>query len=192
MNSKSRFAQLCLLTLGLALAAAPASADTTYVYTGNDYTSAYGLFTTSMNLTGSFTVASPLIGGLSDVDISSEIISWEFNDGVDTYGSTDPFSGLTTAQVSTGPTGAIDGWDFAVGSLFFVLYADAQSDSASGDSANDGAFIFPLGEASNSDPGTWVEVAATPEPPSGLYLATGLLVLGTLVIGKRRLRPQLA
>ena len=112
MISNSRFAPLFLLALGLALGAVPASADTAYNYTGSDYTIAGAPYTTSMDMTWTFSVASPLSDNLNDSDISSEITSWQFTDGVGTYDSSDAI--LNTAEISTGSTGAIDGWDFSV------------------------------------------------------------------------------
>lgn len=192
MIAKSR--TFSLLTLGLALATVSASASTLYDYTGNNYTSADGAtYTTSMNLTGSFTIGAPLGDNLSNVDISSDILSWQFNDGLLTWSSAS--SSLTTAVVSTDSSGTIDDWDFLASLVFPPYYVALGSEGPSGTSPGDGVIAYyegyyPEFYGSNASPGVWSEASPVPEPPIVSELALGLFVLASLaIVGKSRRRP---
>lgn len=93
------------LLVGIILAAfANVAAATTYTYTGTNYLTVSGGYTTSMQITGSFTTASPLAANLSNARIGPSglnlVTSWSFNDGVQTltnansellYGNLDAF-----------------------------------------------------------------------------------------------------
>jgi hypothetical protein len=195
MRTKFRVALFFLPVLALAVAALPACADTTYNYTGNHYTSISGVYSTSSFMSGDFTVASPLGDSLSDDNISSDLVSWELNDGYFTWNTTDAY--ISTFDISTNSTGAIDGWSIGiVGSSSFTygeVIAHVGSSSSSGDSLEDWYTYdyptYPLWVAGNSDPGDWSgPPTVTPEPASGLDLALGLLALGALAFGKRHLR----
>ena len=90
MRLTSNFLKTLFLALGFVLAAAPVYADSyTYTYTGNDYTFAQPPYTTSMNVTGSFTLANPLPANLPVGDITALTTSWQFNDGVTIWSSSD-------------------------------------------------------------------------------------------------------
>lgn len=64
-------------------------------------------YTTAMVPSGSFTTATPLAANLSNAPIGAQITSFSFNDGINTYASTNPNVRLFQATVSTSATGAI-------------------------------------------------------------------------------------
>lgn len=106
----------------LAMLVSAAASSATYVYTGPYYTSADGIYTTSMRITGAFTTVNPLPPNLSNVEIGpygqNLVTSWSFNNGVTTF--TNGNSGPTLASlmggvnggfvVSTDPAGNITGF----------------------------------------------------------------------------------
>ena len=70
-----------IVPLFLALLIAPAMhGETVYTYTGNPYTAVDGEFTTSMSLTGSFTLDGPLAENVSGVQITPT--DYSFFDGL--------------------------------------------------------------------------------------------------------------
>jgi hypothetical protein len=77
---------LCFL---LAMLASSAALSATYVYAGPPYTTVYGIYTTSMRITGSFTTANPLPPNLSNVEIGPSglnlVVGWHFDNGVTTF-----------------------------------------------------------------------------------------------------------
>lgn len=61
----------------------------TYTYTGKNFTSANGDYTTSMQVTGSITTSSPIPPNSINFDIRSIATSWSFFDGVQTISDAD-------------------------------------------------------------------------------------------------------
>jgi hypothetical protein len=93
-------------------------------------------------------------------------------------------------SVGTNAEGVIDEWVItAVGSGPLAGYT--LKSSWNGTTGEDLISDGPLAEVVN-DPGSWSEVAPTPEPATGVDLALGLLALGALSIGKRRLSSHRA
>jgi hypothetical protein len=105
----------------LATAAFSALAATTYNYTGPLYTTVSNHttcvvgtcadYSTSMRVTGSFTVNVPLAANLSGVDISTSanLLSWSFFDGVNTISSVTPNASIYPGffRVSTNASGNV-------------------------------------------------------------------------------------
>ncbi len=89
----------------------------TYTFTTPDYTSTTDFtncttgpcmnYTTSMNTSGSFTVATPLGPNLTNSNIASLVTSYSFSDGINTYSNTNPNSRLFEFLVSTDASGNI-------------------------------------------------------------------------------------
>jgi len=73
----------------LLLTAAPAAFSATYTYTGNAFTVATNSYTTSDFVFGEFTTAAPLAPNLSAQDISGQVLTWTFSDGVTTLSQAD-------------------------------------------------------------------------------------------------------
>lgn len=105
---------LTLLLSGMALVAQA----TTYYYTGQvfiqktDHTTCTigtcaDYNTTTNKVTGSFTVNAPLAANLALSDISAAVTSYSFNDGINTFTSTDPKARIHYFSLSTDGSGQI-------------------------------------------------------------------------------------
>ena len=92
---------LGLLAFMSLLGFSPASADTIYTYTGNDFTSNSGSFTDADKVTGTIDLATALGDNSGSVEISP--VSYSFSDGVQTLtNSNSSLSGyLATNAVGT-------------------------------------------------------------------------------------------
>jgi hypothetical protein len=62
-------------------------------------------YTTSMNVAGSFTTAAPLAANLVNADVRPQVTSFSFNDGINTYSSSDPNVRLLALELSTDASG---------------------------------------------------------------------------------------
>jgi hypothetical protein len=93
------------------------SAAVTYTYTGPNYSHVVPFtsctvgtcanFTTSMNVQGSFTTSVPLPANLTSQDVSAQLLSYSFTDGLDTFTNTNPNSRIWFFSVSTDGFGRI-------------------------------------------------------------------------------------
>jgi hypothetical protein len=107
---------LLLLWAVLILAASGAMAQSSYEYSGNDYTliinndpPAGATYSTSMSVRGSFTVAAELAPSMPLTDISGDILAYSFTDGAHLH--TQDNSMLFGAfKIATDATGAIIEW----------------------------------------------------------------------------------
>jgi len=108
---------LPMLCAVLALAVAPGATALTYGYSGNSYTLVVdntppsGTYTTSMNVSGSFTIAGSLAPNLALTDISGSVLSYSFNDGINTHTQANS-SFVGPFNVATDGTGQIAEWQF--------------------------------------------------------------------------------
>jgi hypothetical protein len=121
------------LLLGGLLVAGGANASATYTYTGTtydptsftNYTSCSaptcGTFTTAMRVTGTFTVSAPLPANQSLTDISAQLVSWSFNNGIGIVSSSGT-AFIDTFQVATDSSGnisdayvGVNNWQTTVG-----------------------------------------------------------------------------
>lgn len=151
------------------LSAGAVYADTSYIYTGMDFTNVSGPYTVSDFISFTMTLAAPLGDDLVNSPVTP--LSFTFSDG-------NPADDLSTASITffhvyTNASGAITQWEFDLN----------LSDGSTVDSrtaAFDGTFDEVLGvsgRASNSlDPGSW----SVPEPSSvGLMILGSVLLIGT-------------
>ena len=165
-----------LFVLGTSL---PMLADTTYTYTGSDFTFASSPFTTSESVTGSFTVASPLGDSTSLHAITPT--SYSFNAG-GLFTLTNTNSTINDFAVGTDASGNIDAFFIEVinGSIgeISLEHTSVQQEFVIDSS--------PFGEAGSSSGGTFTSPAATPETGTLGLLGTALLAGAGVV--RRRLR----
>jgi hypothetical protein len=172
-----------LALLATVLLPAPLLADTfTYTYTGNPLQGNAPGFSATDDISGSFTLASPLAAN----QLLTEIVpvSFDFSDGVNTFTSGETYSSIGFA-VGTGPSGQIDAWGILLNQSAQGLETDNLP--ASNIVEDMGSVLVQSGrnmtlfsQTNNADPGRWTEStttdpAATPEPASLLLTATGLL-----------------
>jgi len=172
-----------LALLAAILLPLPMMADTTYSYAGQNFTAAYGSYTTSDSISGWFTVASPLAddfgSSTNPYSITNEVTSFSFSDGLQTISSTNASD--DRIEVTTDASGSIVNWVlvFEVGNsqktLEYIETVNVEGDKGNIDYAydtniNNGTFAFTYSA------GTWSETSttATPEPSSIVLLLTGL------------------
>lgn len=92
-------------------------ASTTYTFAGANYTSTTNFttctngpcasFTTTMHVSGSFTLSTPLAPNLSFYSPTGQLTSFSFSNGITTFSSSDPNSRLANFLVSTDSAGNI-------------------------------------------------------------------------------------
>jgi uncharacterized repeat protein (TIGR03803 family) len=102
---------LTTANIALTLCAATAATGTTYTYQGNHFTSAQSPYTTSDYITGYFVTATALTGGLDAVEITSDVSTFWFTDGVNTLTPSNSNPSETRFVVSTDTRGNISSWD---------------------------------------------------------------------------------
>lgn len=90
-------------------AASPAWADAVYDYVGSPYTTTSGpTYTTAMQVTGRFTTAVPLPGGMAWTNVTGQVQSFSFSDGAPSPLVIDQGNATSrTFWASTGPGGEI-------------------------------------------------------------------------------------
>jgi hypothetical protein len=186
--------RLCRLaiTACLTLLSIPALADTTYTYTGNDFTDLLAPYTTSDSVTASFTVTSPLGDNYAYQEVAPS--SFSFSDGVQTLTNLNATLPPTRFDVGTDLNGNITAWNIEI--------FDSSDDYIETDSGLNGLGTFGVDTVGGftahgqlfGDPGIWTSnisdppPSATPEPSSLCLLGTGMI--GALAAIRRRFTSQ--
>jgi hypothetical protein len=181
-----------------------ARAVTVYTYTGNnfpsggieDVTPPNGAYTTSMSVTGSFTLQNPLSANLPLTDITADILSFSFSDGRHMF--TNLNAGIPFLIIGTNPLGNIDAWDVRlvsgsghfpdVGSQRWQIDSDSGSDVVQTRECivTECAVEF-IDSAIVRPGGTWsVSTAETPLPAALPLFTGGLGVIGLLAHRRKR------
>jgi hypothetical protein len=201
-------------------AAEQGRAATIYTYTGANFTSfgildstplPAGTYTTSMNVTGSFTLQDPLLQNLSNANITADILSFSFFDGRNTITKADATA--FTFFVNTDALANISAWGIfvrrddpgfsipTVGSQRRDILSNAFSDTAEMTECVELVSFGCLGHLDRGsselagiprvpNPGSW-SVSETPLPAALPLFAGGLGVIGVLA-RRRRKQKQFA
>lgn len=112
--TKGTFMKRVICSIVLCVLSISAFASTIYTYVGPNYSSASGDFTTDMNITGSFEVASPLTMQDSG-DIGTLITSYSFTNGIHISGAnTRPVGIFSITNVEINAAGNIFEWDISL------------------------------------------------------------------------------
>jgi hypothetical protein len=182
-----------LLALGLfSLTAAGARATTIYTYTGNPFTKVTGAYTTSMFVSGSFTVDSPLAANQAFSPVSPTAFS--FSDGLQTLDqSNGQFVGPLHFQVGTDASGGIASWFVSLYNLAGTSVIDTAAAFEVTDSVVKAAEVGGLssGAFNVSAPGQWT-VQTVGVPDAGSSVALLALSLAALVGAARWFEPLTA
>jgi len=166
-----------------------ARADITYTYTGNDFTTATGAYTTSDFVSGYFTLASALGDNL--VLASETPATYSFSDGVQTISSLSPPTDVTF-EISTDASGNIDAWFINLENPSPLNQISTQTSPNQEDlGSSGGSEGFNLfGTVSESQ---WVESGASTSPvpePNMSWLLFGVLTGGWAMMRPRGSKRQ--
>jgi hypothetical protein len=152
----------------------PLLADTIYTYTGNGFTTVTGLYSTSMSVSGSFTVAG---GPLScSAGCAFTPLSFNFSDGVQNITNINAQSAQFT--ITTDGSGAIFAWDILLhqvlnGGYYASIYTYSDPLTA----IDEGYICGPNGQCQNGynthKMGIW-STSPVPEPATLILLGSGL------------------
>ena len=182
---------LGLLAFMSLLGFSPASADTIYTYTGNDFTSNSGSFTDADKVTGTIDLATALGDNSGSVEISP--VSYSFSDGVQTL--TNSNSSLS-GYLATNAVGTPVMWDLLIQLPDYLGEVSSKAIGPLPEDQEDFAYVQQASYSfgSNSDPGNWTtttSVAATPLPATLPLFAGGLGFVGYLTRRKKSMASAL-
>jgi hypothetical protein len=176
-----RIALVCALVMLASVL--PASADTTYTYTGQPFVGFSGTDSCSggvgeCSISGSFTMASPLGDNFAFSEITPP--SYSFTDGVNTI--TQLNTSLVVAfEVGTNASGDINQWEIQVltdgGFLELLTYSNdifGMPIDMSGLESTTAPYPF-IATAETPALGSWGPTGSVPEPSELIMLGSGLL-----------------
>lgn len=182
--SSLRFGLLVAFASLFSFSATVNAASTTYTYTGNNFNSVKGPYTTSDSVSGSITLADALASNLAGFTTVSPT-SFSFSDGINTVTNTTANVGSLFA-FKTDALGNIFQWQVSVytGSVFTFSIATVNAPGLYG--LDDHVFVnsgnTAYGQILNN-PGTWT-VATVPEPETYAMILAGLGLMGA--VARRR------
>jgi len=194
-----------LLAVGLAQSA---RATTLYAYTGNPYTSCAGTYTCNgttpaLSLTFDTTLTGAALdnlvfGTVGGGDLTAYVTSFSFTDGTGFSLTQANAEGLYAFDVSTDASGNITSWSMSASPQDAPPYLDAvtlspgvnpyypQGHDLTLETCCDGFSYIGYGEE-YSDPGTWAQPVATPEPSTPFLLLVTGLGLGTMFLRRKQM-----
>jgi hypothetical protein len=192
-DRSNRFPTLAVISRGLIalatlfLMAMAARADALYCYTGNDFEYVNPPFTTSDSFSGCVTLTVALPTDTTPLtDYTSDMISYQFTDGVDPYfSSTNPNIISGGVEFATTFGSGITRWVFYSGGDAGLMQILNEFDDVY-DYVNYGGGGIGVG-INVEEPGEWAQ-ATVPEPSSVILLMTAIAFAG-LLLGKK-LRPR--
>lgn len=181
----------------------------TYTYTGNNFiTTANGVYTPAMRVTGTFTTSALVPPNSTDYDISGILTGWSFFDGVQTINSNNgTFNPPSPPLVTTDAFGSITSTSFnfyrvpistVLGAENDLIWIGRFGDFAAVDAicgvVTDGycdGWAFAADRAQSSVPGAWV-TSDLPSKPIPTMTQWSLMLLALLLgmVGVARIRRQ--
>jgi hypothetical protein len=173
-------------------------ADTTYIYTGNDFNIFQQLgstqpYNTSDFISGEFTVSTPLAPNLTTFPVIT-VESFSFTDGINTITNLSSFLLPAAFRINTDAHGSITEWAIQLetidpsGLSIEIATLNVVSSGAIFDVGGDATATMNFSGQVDGSPGTWTNptLVAAPEPSSLMFLATGLV--GSAGLIQRRIR----
>jgi len=197
----TRIRSTYLAVIAVLLSPIAAQATVIYTYTGNTFTDIVdtnppaGVYDTTMSVSGTFTVAAPLVSLAPLTDITASVLSFSFFDG--RFLMESDTTTVPRFLITTDSAGAVLDWDIiliepfprptSVGDFSMTMRTKDDIDFGRLDRCNAIQSIFvrvcnsgttlDLGR-NNFSQGTWaITIVAVPEPPAALLLGSGLLAL---------------
>lgn len=176
-----------LLAAAVAISASTvARADTTYTYTGDNFTTINGpLYTTSDSVSGWFTTVSPLGDNLANDMINP--VSFSFSDGVQKITNLSFNPTFTFFKVSTDSSGDLTNWKIEVvplnnesSSIYTVNWLLPTYNAVDGAYYVEASDYVDSAFTSLDSVGTWTTTTPTPEPAGLILVGTGFLGLAGL------------
>ena len=184
MNFRGAIAVGILSLSGAFLASTAASANVILNYTGNDFTTVSGPYSTADAVTGTLTFSGPLADNLTLVSTITPPLSFSFTDGVQTITNSSVGSMGPYFHFQTDSSGNITAWSVTViaandsSEIFTSNYPAVVADEGN---LYSGEALVGFGRDSN--PGTF-SVVGVPEPITLSLFATGLA--GAVAMRRRK------
>ena len=168
-----------------------------YTYTGPNFDTSVTPYTNDMSVSGTFSLDSPLAPDLEGAEIYSELSSWAFTNGVNSYSSAAPVNNQTVT-FSTNSSGEIIDWGVVFASptsgegIISTCGPLKVSIGAIGHACNNPFLIgddaagnvFGAQATVSGQTGTWT-VAILPEPSTALLFSAGLFVFTLRGVGRK-------
>ena len=176
---------LGLLAFLFLLDFSPASADTIYTYTGNDFTIATGPYATSDRVTGTIDLATALGDNFGPSLIVP--VSFSFSDGVQTLTNSTAGVDANFFGFSTDASGNIVTWNVLINEPLSPLNYEIYTEKPNLTDAfsSDGGYYATKNEGYVlGNPGMWTATSQTPIPAALPLFASGLGAIG--LFGWRR------